>query len=215
MAAEPAIKRAVAFFDGQNLYHSAKTAFGYTFPNYDPLKLAQRVCADAGWQFDGARFYTGVPDAQDNAFWNHFWTAKGAQMGREGVHVFTRPLRYRNKIVKLPDGSSHSFLDGDEKGIDVRLALDVIRLANAGQLDVAILFCRDQDLSEVADEVRHISREKRIWLKVASAFPYSPVAKFRGIDKTDWLKIERATYDACLDTRDYRPKKVAVQPGAS
>ena len=61
------------------------------------------------------RFYTGVPDAADNPFWNHFWTAKGAQMGREGVRVFTRPLRYRNKQVRLPDGSTYSFLDGDEK----------------------------------------------------------------------------------------------------
>lgn len=32
---EPAIKRAVTFVDGQNLYRSAKEAFGYHFPNYD------------------------------------------------------------------------------------------------------------------------------------------------------------------------------------
>ena len=30
-----------------------------------------------------ARFYTDVPDAADNPFWNHFWQAKGAQMGRQ------------------------------------------------------------------------------------------------------------------------------------
>jgi hypothetical protein len=29
MPAEPAIKRAVAFVDGQNLFYAAKTAFGY------------------------------------------------------------------------------------------------------------------------------------------------------------------------------------------
>lgn len=27
-----------------------------------------------------------------------------------------------------------------------------------------------------------------------------------GINKTDWVKIDRATYDQCLDPRDYRPK---------
>src|SRR3546814_9332834 len=91
-----------------------------------------------------SRFYTGVPDAADKPFWNHFWNAKAAQMGREGVYVFTRPLRYRNKIVRLPDGTEHSFLDGDEKGIDVRISLDVIRLALKREFDVAILFCRDQ-----------------------------------------------------------------------
>jgi uncharacterized LabA/DUF88 family protein len=201
--------RAIAFFDGQNLFHCAKKAFGYSFPNYDPKTLAQEVCKSRGWQFIEARFYTGVPDPADNAFWNHFWVAKGAQMGRDGVHVYTRPLRYRNKTVRLPDGTEHTFLDGDEKGIDVRIALDVIRLANEAAYDVALLFCRDQDLSEVAEELRAISQSTKRWIKMASAYPYSPASKVRGIDKTDWIRIERPLYDACLDARDYRPKKVA------
>ena len=33
---EPAIKRAVSFFDGQNLFRRAKAAFGHYHPNYDP-----------------------------------------------------------------------------------------------------------------------------------------------------------------------------------
>jgi hypothetical protein len=153
------------------------------------------------------RFYTGVPDVSDKPFWNHFWIAKGAQMGREGVHVFTRPLRYRNKEIKLPDGTVHTFLDGDEKGIDVRIALDVIRLAHQRAFDVALLFCRDQDLTELADEVRTISREQNRWIKTASAYPFSPAVRhYRGIDGTEWCRIEGAMYDACLDTRDYRPK---------
>src|ERR1043166_5695455 len=199
--------RAIAFIDGQNLFHCAKAAFGYTFPNYDPVALATAVCALRNWTCAGVRFYTGVPDVSDNPFWNHFWVAKGAQMGREGVYVYTRPLRYRTKQVKLPDGTVHSFLDGDEKGIDVRIALDVIRLAHENKYDVALLFCRDQDLSEVADEIRVISAERKRWIKVASAFPYSPVFRVRGINKTDWVKVERAMYDACIDKRDYRPKQ--------
>jgi uncharacterized LabA/DUF88 family protein len=207
MPPQPNPIRAVSFFDGQNLYHSAKAAFGYRFPNYDPLALSKAICASKGWQLEQARFYTGVPDATDNPFWNHFWVAKGAQMGREGVHVFTRPLRYRNKQITLPDGSIHTFLDGDEKGIDVRLALDVISLANQRRYDVALLFCRDQDLSELADEVKTISREQNRWIKAASAYPYSAVvSNFRGIDGTEWVRIERAVYDTCLDARDYRPK---------
>ena len=35
MPAEPAVKRALAFIDGQNLFRCAKATFGYTFPNYD------------------------------------------------------------------------------------------------------------------------------------------------------------------------------------
>lgn len=149
MRVEPTPKRAIAFFDGQNLFHCAKAAFGYAFPNYDPIALADLICRRYGWNREAIRFYTGIPDAADSSFWNHFWTAKGAQMGRQGVHVYTRPLRYRNKRVRLPDGSDYSFLVGEEKGIDVRIAIDVIRLAHKQEYDVALLFSGDQDLSEV------------------------------------------------------------------
>lgn len=207
MASEPEHKRAVAFFDGQNLYHSAKRAFGYTFPNYNPVALSQAICADKGWGLYGVRFYTGVPAAEDKPFWNHFWTAKGAQMGREGVHLCTRRLMYRNKTINLPNGSQHTFLDGDEKSIDVRIAIDMIRMAHRNEYDVAIVFSQDQDLSEASDEVKAISIEQQRWIKCCSAFPYSPtVPGARGIDRTDWIRIERATYDGAIDTRDYRPK---------
>ncbi|ODT81675.1 MAG: NYN domain-containing protein [Pelagibacterium sp. SCN 64-44] len=200
--------RAISFIDGQNLFHSAKAAFGYTFPNFDPASLSQFVCKEFDWDLVQTRFYTGIPDAADKPFWNHFWTAKGAQMGRDGVHVYTRPLMYRTKKIDLPDGSQHTFLDGDEKGIDVRLALDIISCANAQAYDVALVFSRDQDLSEVAEELRTIAKLQSRFIKVASAYPYSPVVKnYRGINKTDWIKLSKADYDQCLDTRDYRPKK--------
>jgi hypothetical protein len=43
------------------------------------------------------------------------------------------------------------------------------------------------------------------WIKIASAFPVSPAASNRrGINSTDWIPIDRALYDQCLDRRDYR-----------
>lgn len=114
MPQPPAAPKAIAFFDGQKLFHSAKSAFGYTFPNYDVMALAKAVCASKGWTLEQARFYTGVPAASDNPSWNHYWTAKGAQMGREGVYVFTRPLRYRNKVIRLP-GAPTRFLTGTKR----------------------------------------------------------------------------------------------------
>ena len=56
---EPAIKRAVAFFDGQNLYRHAKDAFGHHHPNFDPIKLFDAVCAELSFENQGIRFYTG------------------------------------------------------------------------------------------------------------------------------------------------------------
>lgn len=207
MPPEPQPKRAVAFVDGQNLFHAGREAFGYTYPypNYDVRPLADAVCRARGWQLVQVRFYTGAPDAADNPFRSGFWQRKLAVMGRQGVWLFSRPLRYRNRVIRLPGGGKHSFLSGEEKGIDVRLALDVVRMAHRREYDVALVFSQDQDLSDVAEEIRVISREQGRWIKIASAFPLSLTSRNRrGVDKTDWIPIDRATYDSCLDRRDYR-----------
>ena len=206
MPAEPAAKRTIAFFDGQNLYGAVKEAFGYTYPNYNVQALANEICRLQGWQLDAVRFYTGVPRKDDNAFWHDFWSKKIAQMGKRKIEIYTRSLRYRNKRIKLPDGTEHTALVGTEKGIDVRLALDVVRLGLKRHYDVALIFSQDQDLSEVADEIRTISMEQHRWILVASAFPVSPTyGNPRGINNTQWIRIDRATYDKCIDPRDYRP----------
>lgn len=202
---EPARKRVVAFVDGQNLFHAARDAFGYTFPNYDPLLLARAVAAAQGWDVVRVRFYTGVPSAEDNPVWNGFWNKKLAVLGTRGVVTYQRALRYQNQRLDLPDGTQTTRLVGHEKGIDIRIALDVVRLALDQAFDVALLFSQDQDLSEVAGEVRYIARRYQRWLKVASAFPSSPTYRNkRGIDRTDWIRVEKATYDACIDPLDYR-----------
>jgi uncharacterized LabA/DUF88 family protein len=202
---EPLRPSAVVFIDGQNLFHAVREGFGYDYPNYDARALAATLCRARGWRLLEARFYTGIPDSRNNPQWHRFWSRKLGVMGRDGVHVFARPLRYRTRTIRLPDGSAHSFLAGEEKGIDVRIALDIVRMAHRRAYDVAIILSQDQDLSEVAEEIRTIAHEQRRWIKVASAFPTSPTApNRRGIDKTDWIPINRATYDSCLDRRDYR-----------
>ncbi|HXA15464.1 MAG TPA: NYN domain-containing protein [Thermoanaerobaculia bacterium] len=111
-------------------------------------------------------------------------------MGTRGVVTFARNLRYRNQTVPLSDGTSTTVLVGQEKGIDVRLALDVVRLAREDAYDVAVLFSQDQDLSEVADEVRAISIAQQRWIKVACAYPVSPAyTNSRGVNKTDWAGV--------------------------
>jgi uncharacterized LabA/DUF88 family protein len=205
---EPLVKRTVALFDGQNLFHAVKKAFGYTWPNYDPLALAEAVSRSRGWALAQTRFYTGLPSVRDNRSWNHFWTAKLASMGKRGIHTFSRHLKYRNQTVQLPGGGTTTVLVGQEKGIDIRLALDAVRMAREDQYDVAIIFSQDQDLSEVADEVRGISVAQNRWIKLACAFPVSPTYdNTRGINKTDWIEIDRAVYDACLDPNDHRLKE--------
>lgn len=56
MPVEPVIKRTFAFFDGQNLFHAAREAFGHTYPNYDPLALATALCTARGWDLVETHF---------------------------------------------------------------------------------------------------------------------------------------------------------------
>ena len=206
MPPEPSVKRTIAFFDGQNLFHHAKAAFGYPYPNYSPLALASQVCRNNGFNLHEIRFYTGIPSTKDNPFWNRFWSAELLAMSRAGIKTYSRPLRYRKKAVQISDGIEYSATVGEEKGIDVRMAIDIMRMVRQDLLDVALVFSQDQDFSEVADEVRAVAREQGRWIKIASAFPCGPTASTRrGINKTDWIPIDRALYDACIDRRDYRP----------
>ncbi len=208
MTTEPETKRAIAFFDGQNLFHAAKEAFGYTYPNYDPACLARAVCSDQGWHLGQIRFYTGVHTRQGDRFWHCFWDAKLSRMGRAGVRTFRRDLRYQNTIIGLPGGGHVSGTVAQEKGVDVRIALDVMRKVIDGACDVALVFSQDQDLSEVADDVRVIARRQGRWVKAASAFPVGATShNRRGINRTDWIRIDKPTYDRCIDPRDYRPRQ--------
>lgn len=202
---EPEQKRAVAFFDGQNLYRHAKTAFGHHHPNYDPQKLHAAICQKKGWQPSAARFYTGVPKPEYSPQWRRYWERRFLTMSRTGVHVTKRVLQYHQEEKPLPGGTTETRNIPREKGIDVRLALDVVRLARENQYDVAILFSQDQDLAEAIEDVKEIARGRKRWIKLVCAFPDGPNASSRkGIRGCDWFRMDEDFYNACLDPRDYR-----------
>ncbi len=191
MRSEPEKKRAITFFDGQNLYRTALTLFGLTHPDYDPKKLSEKICSKHGWELSEIRFYTGVYRPEDNYFWHNFWKNKLANMGRQGIIRYKRLIKYEK-----------------EKGIDIRIALDLVRLARKGKYDVGIIFSQDQDLTEAVKEVKDIARETDKWIRLYSAFPCTPTAvNQRGINGTDWIEMDRNFYDSCLDPNDYRGKR--------
>jgi len=205
MPVEPAVKRTIAFFDGQNIFHAARRVFGTVYPDYDPELLAEAICEQRGWCLRQVRFYTGIPTLGIDPFWHEFWKRKLAGPRRRGVYVFTRELHYRQESLALADGRHVMISVGREKGIDVRLALDIVGLAASDQYDVALIFSQDQDLSEAATEVRGISVRVGRWIKVACAFPWTTGARNqRGINGTEWVRIESGAYAAAVDRRDYR-----------
>jgi len=203
MPAEPTAKRTVSFIDGQALFHGIKFAFGYTFPNFDPVALSKAICDRAGFTLTATRFYSGIPSKFDDPRWNSVWARKLAYMGSRGVHVYTRPLKYSPQTVTTASGPT-TLKVPREKGIDVRIALDVVRLAREQQCDVHLIFSQDQDLREVVDEVRAISASQSRWIKVICAFPESDTYTNQwGIHKCDWHRFDKTLYDSCLDPNTY------------
>lgn len=209
MAGEPPIKYAMGFFDGQNVFQHAMKAFGHYHPNYDPKKLHEAVCAANGWKPNAIRFYTGVPDHKHDPMWAAYWANRVLAMKRAGIIVTTRPLRYREEEVEI-NGQKTIVTTPQEKGIDVRLALDLVSCALSEQYQAAVIYSQDQDLCEAVEEVKGIAQKQGRFIEIASAFPFGPNASVRrGIDKTSWVKIDEATYNSCLDPYDYRPKRGA------
>ncbi len=209
----PHEKQAVVFIDGQNLFNAAKRSFGYKFPNYDVAVLAEKVVTANGWRLAETRFYTGLPDATADPAKHAFWSAKTAAMKRQGLVAFTRPLRSRTVQTTDAAGQPKTETVWVEKGIDVRIAVDIISLAFRRVFDVAVVFSQDQDLSEVAHEIREIAAAQGRWIKMASAYPVGPsCSNIRGINGTDWIRIDRALYDTCIDATDYRPRSGSGSP---
>lgn len=207
---EPPFKRVIAYIDGQNLFNSVKEAFGYHYPNYDIKKLVENVSRTIDGEIKKICFYTGIPEESVDPDRYHFWVAKLASMGRKGITTFSRKLKYSNQKAIL-NGTISSVLFGREKGIDIRIALDMVKGALNDEYDVALIFSQDQDLTEAVDEIKSIAVKESRWLNVKCAFPVSPVSRNkRGINKTDWIKIDRAAYDHCIDPYDYRKKKQSL-----
>src|SRR5450756_2249784 len=147
MNAGPRAKRAIAFFDGQNLFAAARDAFGFTTASHGVPRLARAVALQRGWDLTQVRFYTGIPERRDNPRLHYHWTSRLRRMRAEGVVVTARPLRRRRRRARLNDGAA------------------------VEPTDVVLLFSQDQDFAELADEVRAIAREQQRWLKIASAYP--------------------------------------------
>jgi uncharacterized LabA/DUF88 family protein len=191
----PYIKRVVAFFDCQNLFKASKNLWGYSYPNFDPIRLAQFVTEknrDESWKLERIRLYTGIHDKKRSPEWYDFWNRKFSRHRATDTRVFyfTSPLRYSDGVPR-------------EKGVDIRIALDLVRMARKDEYDIALLFSQDNDFSEAAQEIREIAIEYGRWIKIASAYP-SGTSSARGVDKTDWIPISREEYDTCIDPTDYR-----------
>ncbi len=197
--------RTIVFIDGQNLYHLAKRAWGsvgrsvYSWPSYDVKKLSNALVNEKdGRTLVEIRFYTGVPDPRvgpNQEFWHGFWSNKIRHLRRQGIHV------YRGRVN----------VGGQEKGVDVSLAIDLIRATYEYQYEAAIIVSQGSDFGPAIRLAKQIAKGQSRMLAFESRYPVGPGRRSRrGVPGTTWRPIDKDTYDACQDPRDYRPKGVSL-----
>lgn len=194
--------RTLVLIDGQNLYHLARIAWApapadpsspYAWPSYDVEKLAAALVARVpGRTLVDLRFYTGVPARSAQWFWHGFWTNKCRHLRNRGVYVYAG---------RVSSGRQ-------EKGVDVSLALDLVQATHERRYDAAIVVSQDADFGPAVRLAKSIARSQGRNLVFESAFPVGPGSRSkRGIPGTLWVRTDKATYDACRDLRDYRPRR--------
>lgn len=196
----PAPIRVHTFIDGQNLYHAAQRQFGYAQANYDPLKLSRAVTSlFPNRTLVQVHFYTGVHRADINASLHNFWSNKLQAMRRAGVSVSSRYLKYSDQEFADAAGARSVVRVPREKGIDLRIGLDLVRLARKNEYDLAIIFSQDTDLREAVREIFELRREMNRWIAVECAYPQGSGDLQRGIPGVRQIRFDRALYEACID----------------
>lgn len=192
--------RTIVFVDGQNLYHLARVAWApspavpgspYGYPSYDVRRIAEILCArDPRRILSEIRFYTGVPQRRVSALWHDFWSNKLRFLGSQGIYV------YRGRINP----------GGQEKGVDVSIAVDLVSLTYAQVFDCAIIVSQDHDLGPAVALSKRVAQAQRRFITYESAFPYERGISLsaRGVPGMTWVHVDRAMYDACRDHTDYR-----------
>jgi uncharacterized LabA/DUF88 family protein len=184
--------RTVVFFDGQNVLRSANDVFGWKKKkwDYDPHVLAELAKTDVERRLDvriqlsDIRFYTGVPTHLRDKLGRNYWERLFSRFRNDKITVVWRELKYNEAGLAR------------EKGIDLRIGLDVVRAVADDRCDIVILFSQDTDLREAIDEAKFmLAREKMLtgqgrFVHFFCVFPRSVEGKsHHGVPGMTWIGL--------------------------
>ena len=141
------IKRAVVFIDGSNFYFKMKSLRIKGLRKYDYRRLCENLAGDR--QIIAIGYYVGVVRATFN-------DVKGQQLRRAQIDLFNR-LRDQNVMVHKGylmknNGKYH------EKGVDVKLATDLLVGAYENLYDDAIVISSDTDLIPAMQKAKELKK---------------------------------------------------------
>lgn len=210
--------RVGVFIDGQNITIGARYAFGQSRRrdggNMHPLLLGRLLAGDD--QLVEIRYATGIPDAEVDPERAATEKRRHDLMRQTDVVVLERTLRYRWEWEiqdrDLPDPRKHpedvrqarvkSKHRGQEKGIDVWLALDALVMCTRADVDRVIVASADTDLDMVPHHLKQITDHHDTEVVAAKVLPDGKSLRVNdAYDAT--VAIDRVMFDAAVDDFDY------------
>lgn len=197
------VRRVAVFIDYQNVYRRAQDAFGFHSHwegQIHPFALGYELAVtrspagdDRERQLSEVRIYRGLPDARRDPTGNAacarqlaFWA------GLPKVVPWKRPLQYPRH-----GGPPR------EKGVDVKLAIDLTMGAVQREYDCAVVFSADTDLVPAIDAVLDLLGSDSV--EVASwKADRGRTSSLRATSGPLWCHwLDRRTYDHVADLHDY------------
>ena len=194
--------RLALFIDGQNAYRRAREVFfsdnqSGTVGQFRPMDLGHLIAGRGGpngapCTLSDVRIYSGRPDAKRDPRTYAAQRRQTQSWASDGATVITRALRYPRGWPATP---------AQEKGVDVALAVDFVKLAIEGEFDVGVMMSTDNDLLPALEVVRDYDGG-RIHVAVAawSAQGHHQRLRLPGL-WCHWL--DQADYNAVADRTRY------------
>jgi len=169
-------ERVNIFIDGGNFYHLALRKLGFSESNFDFEKFAVFLANDRKIVDMGKRFYIGtVPErlgdqrskdkmSKQTALFTRLrdakWEIRTSKLRKrlEEIKIDDRVVDYKNILKRGIEKIQYERLR--EKGIDVKLATDLIVGALDDKYDVAVVVSSDADIIPAIDWVRNRTHKK-------------------------------------------------------
>jgi uncharacterized LabA/DUF88 family protein len=212
-------KNTIFFIDANNWYHNIKKY--YDPSEIDIIKVVKFLCEVKSYKTKEVRFYSSIPSIEDSekVYYNHI--AYLDSLRKNGVHVITRKLqklsneeitKKKQRILNNLDLCENcrplveaNFLDLEgikrkEKGIDVWIAVDMLRLSTIeNECDACVLISGDADFVPALEIITKKGKEV---LTVMTPLGYSREL----IEKFPYFLLKKETLIRFF--RDYKGKTI-------
>ena len=207
-------KRAIIFVDANNWYHNVKHYFKPG--DIDIVKLKELIAKENNLEIIEIRWYASMPNRKDNELIYKRQRAFLGNLQKQGIKIITRKLqslstkelkKKRQDYMESWDLCNvckpiveESFLDiadhhTKEKGIDVWIAIDMVKEAITENIDCVVLISGDADFVPAFNLIKEVGKDV-LSCSVPSGYSNELRQKF------PFLILKREKLNKCL--RDYR-----------